>query len=71
MLSQSIPRLKRFAKSLRVHASGILAWFDYQIETGPLKGPNNKIMVIKRKAYGFRNIEYFKLKTLSCHIRRP
>ncbi|MBR3218766.1 MAG: transposase [Thermoguttaceae bacterium] len=55
MLSWGIPRLKRFAKSLRVHASGILAWFDYQIEPGPQKGPNNKILVIKRKAYGFRN----------------
>ncbi|MBQ6618954.1 MAG: transposase [Thermoguttaceae bacterium] len=55
MLSQSIPRLKRFAKSLRVHASGILAWFDYQIAAGPLKGPNNKMKVIKTKAYGFRN----------------
>ncbi|MBQ1456078.1 MAG: transposase [Thermoguttaceae bacterium] len=56
---------------MRVHASGILAWFDYQIETGPQKGPNNKMKVIKTKACGFRNIEYFKLKTLSCHIRRP
>ncbi len=49
MLSQGIPRLKRFAKSLGAHASGILAWFDYQIATGPLKGPNNKMKVIKDK----------------------
>ena len=71
MFSLSIPYLKRFAKSLRDHALGILAWFDYQITTGPLEGLNNKIKVIKRKAYGFRNMEYFKLKILSCHIRRP
>ena len=70
MFSLSIPYLKRFAKSLRDHALGVLAWFDYQITTGPLKGLNNKIKVIKRKAYGFRNMDYFKLKILSCHIRR-
>lgn len=71
MLSLNIPYLKRFAKSLRDHALGILAWFDYQITTGPLEGLNNKIKVIKRKAYGFRNMDYFKLKILSCHVRRP
>ena len=71
MFSLSIPCLKRFAKSLRNHALGVLAWFDYQTSTGPLKGLNNKIKVIKRKAYGFRNMDYFKLKILSCHIRRP
>ena len=67
MFSLKIPYLKRFAKSLRDHAHGILAWFDYEISTGPLEGLNNKIKNIKRMAYGFRNMDYFKLKILACH----
>ena len=70
MFSLNIPYLKRFAKSLRDHAFGILAWFDYQITTGPLEGLNNRIKVIKRKAYDFRNRDYFKLKILSGHARK-
>jgi hypothetical protein len=32
--------------------------------TGPLEGINNKIKVLKRAAYGFRTMEYFKLRIL-------
>ena len=29
--------------------------------------PNNKIKTMQRKAYGFRDKEFFKLKILACH----
>lgn len=67
MVSSSIPYLKSFAKTLSSHIEGILAWFIYPISTGPLEGLNNKIKVIKRVAYGFRNMKYFKLKILAAH----
>ncbi|MDO4588208.1 MAG: transposase [Planctomycetia bacterium] len=57
--------LKRFAKSLRKHAWNILDWYDCPITTGPLEGINNKIKTLKRQAYGFRDMEYFKLKILA------
>jgi transposase len=41
--STGIRMLKQFAKTLRVHGFGILAWYDYPISTGPLEGTNNKI----------------------------
>jgi len=41
---------------------GILNYFLYPISTAMVEGINNKIKLIKRKAYGYRNIEYFKLK---------
>ncbi|MHC4325104.1 MAG: transposase, partial [Planctomycetota bacterium] len=44
------------------HAYGIINHADYPIGTSPLEGMNNKIKVIKRKAYGFHDIEYFILK---------
>jgi transposase len=34
----------------------------YPIHTGRLEGINNKIKVIKRQAYGFRDDAYFILK---------
>ena len=38
---------------------GILASANYPMHTGVLEGVNNKIKVIKRMAYGFRDSEYF------------
>jgi len=65
--STGIRVLKRFAKTLRVHAWGILAWYDHPISTGPLEGTNNKIKTMKRQAYGFRDPEFLKLKILGIH----
>ena len=65
--STGIRVLKQFAKTLRVHAWGILAWYDHPISTGPLEGTNNKIKTMKRQAYGFRDPEFLKLKILGIH----
>ena len=54
--SSGIRVLKEFSKTLRFHAQGILAWYDYPISTG-LEGTNNKIKTMKRQAYGFRDPE--------------
>lgn len=54
--------LIRFAKGLLRHADGVLNHCRYPIHTGRLEGINNKLKVIKRQAYGFRDHEYFKLK---------
>jgi len=65
--STGIRMLKKFAKTLRLHAFGILAWYDHPISTGPLEGTNNKIKTMKRQAYGFRDSEFLKLKILGIH----
>ena len=65
--STGIRILKDFSKTLRFHAQGILAWYDYPISTGPLEGTNNKIKTMKRQAYGFRDAEFLKLKILGIH----
>lgn len=54
--------LKRFARTLRRHRRGIVAHACYPISTGRLEGVNNKIKVIKRRSYGFRDPLYFTLK---------
>jgi transposase len=52
--STGIRMLHSFAQTLRLHAMGILAYYDHPISTGPLEGTNNKIKTMKRQAYGFR-----------------
>ena len=59
--------LHQLARTLRMHAQGILAYYDYPISTGPLEGTNNKIKTMKRQAYGFRDQEFLKLKILALH----
>jgi transposase len=57
-----ITALMTFAKNLLRHTKGILNHCRYPINTGRLEGINNKIKVIKRQAYGFRDDAYFILK---------
>jgi transposase len=65
--STGIRTLQQFAKTLRFHALGILAYYDHPISTGPLEGTNNKIKTMKRQAYGFRDAEFLKLKIYAIH----
>lgn len=57
-----IPPLATFGRNLRRHEKGIVNHSLYPIHTGRLEGINNKIKVIKRQAYGFRDDAYFILK---------
>lgn len=39
-------------------------YFDYRVTTSVSEGINNVIKMIKRRAFGYRNMQYFKLKIL-------
>lgn len=56
------PAVKTFITRLHTFEYGILNHADYPIGTSALEGANNKIKVIKRKAYGFHDSQYFTLK---------
>ncbi len=62
-----IKMLMKFSKTLAAHRQRILAYYDFEISTGPLEGTNNKIKTMKRQAYGFRDQEFFKLKIMGIH----
>jgi transposase len=57
-----IEPLKRFAANLKPYLPGILAHCKFPLGTNLIEGINNKIKVIKRMAYGFRDDAYFFLK---------
>jgi transposase len=63
-------KIKEFEEVLKTMESywyGIDNYFTHHVTNGASEGYNNKINIIKRRAYGFKDIEYFKLKILqSC-----
>ena len=68
--ASGIRMLQQMAKTLAEHRSGLLAYYDVMITSGPMEGTNNKIKTMKRQAYGFRDNEFLKLKILAIHETR-
>ncbi|MFH1408465.1 MAG: transposase, partial [Nanoarchaeota archaeon] len=62
-------------KRIKNYIYGILNYFHYKITNAQSEGFNNKINIIKRRAYGFRDLDYFKYKILqNCglnHQNKP
>ena len=65
--ASGIQMLQQMARTLAAHRSGVLAYSDVMITSGPMEGTNKKIKTMKRQAYGFRDREFFKLKILAIH----
>lgn len=63
--------LQRFAKKLSKYWRGILSRMRWPMHTGLLEGINNRIKLIKRMAYGYRNTEYFFLKIKAAFPGNP
>ena len=57
-------KLQKVQRTLRQHKDEILCSFKYHLSNGPIEGTNNKIKVIKRTAYGFRNFYHFRIRIL-------
>lgn len=57
-----IVELARVGKTLLRRGQGLLNYFKHRITNGKMEGINNKIKTMKRQAYGFRDIDYFKLR---------
>lgn len=69
-LATGLKPLKRVVKTLCKHSEGLLNYFKHRITNAKAEGINNKIKTLKRQAYGFRDIEYFKLRLYNLHLSR-
>jgi transposase len=58
------PPFKALFPMLRLWRNEILNYFDYPYTNGFLEGKNNRIKVIKRTAYGYRNPQNFRQRIL-------
>ena len=67
----AIPALERFARSLKPYWRGIVSRVRWPMHTGQLEGINNRIKVIKRMAYGYRDSNYFFLKIKAAFPGNP
>lgn len=56
--------LKRWYETLNSDWKCVANYFKYRVTTAISEGINNVIKTLKRKAYGYRNMEYFKLKIM-------
>lgn len=61
-----IPEYCNCSKTLVNWHTGILNSFDAPYSNGFTEGCNNKIKVLKRNAYGYRNFERFRKRILHC-----
>ncbi len=67
--SSSLPEFKELLRTFRNWREEILNYFDYRITNGFVEGKNNRIKTIKRMAYGYRNMENFRLRILATNSK--
>ena len=58
----SMHYLRKFAKSLRKHAIGICNYAKYKLTSARIEAGNISIGMIRKRARGIKDTEYFKLK---------
>jgi transposase len=66
-VESGISGLEKVGRTLLRHWKGLVNYFKHPISNGKTEGINNKIKTMKRQAYGFRDIEYFKLRLYNLH----
>jgi len=54
--------LKKFAKSLRKHSLGICNYAKHKLTSARIEAGNIAIGMIRKRARGIKDTEYFKLK---------
>ena len=57
-----------FRKTLANWADRITNYFHQRITSTIVEGINNKIKLIKRRAFGFRNFEYFRIRVMAVFV---
>jgi transposase len=65
--SESLPEFNDLRRTLLNWRKEILNYFDYRITNGFVEGKNNRIKTIKRIAYGYRNLDTFRLRILATN----
>lgn len=67
---QRLKPFEKFAKMIENHWDGIASYChpENKISLGMVEGLNNKIRVLQRRAYGYRDEQYFKLKIIAAFL---
>lgn len=62
--------MNTLANTIKAYSFGLFNYFDHHISSGMMEGLNNKVATMIKQSYGFRDMEYFKLKVKSIHESR-
>ena len=67
---QRLPSFEKFADLVERHWDGIEAYchVENKVALGFVEGLNNRIRTLQRRAYGYRDEDYFRLKILTCML---
>jgi transposase len=67
---QRLKPFEKFSEMIENHWEGIASYCheENKVKLGFVEGLNNKIRVIQRKAYGYRDEEYLRLKILTSFL---
>lgn len=57
-------------KTILNYYEGVMNYFKYGMTNAIAEGFNTKINILKRRAFGFRDVEYFMLKIYQSSLRR-
>jgi transposase len=68
--ASSLKPLEQMAKTLATVRASVLNHCIHPISTSPLETINNKIQLLRRRAYGFRDLEFFKLRIYALHTTK-
>ncbi|MBA2726771.1 MAG: ISL3 family transposase [Parachlamydiaceae bacterium] len=66
IVRSGVSKYYTFVKTLLNWEENILNYFEERVSSGFVEGVNNKIKLIKRKAFGFVNFENFRIKIIDC-----
>ena len=69
-IESGINELQKTGRTFLRHWKDLVNYFKHPISNGKTEGINNKIKTMKRQAYGFRDIDYFKLRLYNLHKTR-
>ena len=70
-MQSGVPEIFSFCDTVQRHLMGIVYHAKFPISSGRVERINNMIKTIRRKAYGYRDTEYFFLKIMFASLRGP
>lgn len=69
-IESGIEQIVKIARTLLHHHKGLINYYSHKITNATTEGVNNKIKTLKRQAYGYRDMEYFKLRLYHLHVQK-
>jgi transposase len=63
-LKKAEPYYKKSAKTIKRWFSEVVGYFEQRTNNGMVEGINNKLKLLKRSGFGFRNFKNFEMRAL-------